>query len=688
MPTYEKTIWHTGDVITLENMQKIENQLELVTPGATGALRYDQSQELSASEQECVKQNLGLQTSAAYSGYPIITADSNTFVLKNAVVGAPIYNLQLYLPLPTPSSTPTPQAPYLADIPSSIQIAFTSIDGEETYTTYDIPLTFQDISFFGYLTVTEGSKENIKPLFVSIPSTLIHWTSYNSSAKFFTGQGVPAGSANTSKGFSTFYKQVPYTSITDQAGNNFSFGIANQTIYLRDQQVTSVNNLTQYLNYNHVRFNYELVRRPDINITIPEIVVPKARCKVTCSYGTIMDVKYYQNAMMNIPPDISFALPTTSVSGTNVVKVTGAVNNVQAKTLTLTRNGLVYTDSGTPTPTAPIQFVGAKQIKITKIKEHTKLVDAKELFPTKDGFIWSGNIVTGTSALFKAHPYTIPAIFRNEYISVSAVSDSNCRGRYTTSQSETPYYINKYYNTSSILGSFSPDSVNTQFWFESASDNDEEILAIKDIGITWGQVGTVLEPEITTVDLPETFYCGQLDLTDGTMQQVKTSSTMGITINTNYAFVSSDALVIDSFDLTTNQITCIFPEKVVAHSIVSPNESASTHYYYRASSAGLLEGTYTIQNVGASNVRLAIQDSRFTSREAAETILQDTNDLMTFAIPVNTPILRSFNQLIYPLSGDPQFIMLNLDGTINLTYYISINSKLNQLEQMINSLSS
>lgn len=688
MSTYEKTIWHTGDVITLENMQKIENQLELVTPGATGALRYDQSQELSASEQERVKQNLGLQTDINYSGYPIITADKNTFVLKNAVVGAPIYNLQLYVPWPIPNSTPTPQAPYLTDIPSSVQIAFTSIDGEETYATYNVPLNLQDNIFFGDVTIADGSKETVTPVFVSIPSTIIHWTGYNSSAKFFTGQGVPSGVANSSRGFATFYKQVPYTNITNQTGNNFSFGISNQTIYLRDQQMTTINILTQYLNNNHVRFNYELTSHSAIDITIPEIIVPKARCKVTCSYGSIMDVKYYQNAMMNIPPDISFALPTTSVTGTNVVKVTDAANNVQAKTLILARNDFIATDSGTPAPTAPLQFIGTKQVKITKIKEHAKIVDVKELFPTKDGFIWSGDTVTGTSALFKAHPYTIPAIFKNEYISVSAVSDSNCRGRYTTSQSETPYYLNKYYNTSSILGSFSPDSTDTQFWFESTSDNDEEILAIKDIGITWGQMGTVLEPEIVTIDLPEKFYCGQLDLIEGTMQQVKTSSTMGITVNTNYAFVSSDALVIDSFDSTTNQITCIFPEKVIAHSIISPNDSASTHYYYRASSEELSEGAYTIQNVGASNVRLAIQDSRFTSREAAEAILADTNDLITFAIPINTPILRSFDQLIYPISGEPQFIMFNLDSTINLTYYISINNKLNQLEQMINSLNS
>ena len=64
MSTYTKTNWAKGDLITHEKLNKIEDQLETVTPGATGSVRYDKMVSISSIEKSVARNNIDAVGSA------------------------------------------------------------------------------------------------------------------------------------------------------------------------------------------------------------------------------------------------------------------------------------------------------------------------------------------------------------------------------------------------------------------------------------------------------------------------------------------------------------------------------------------------------------------------------------------------------------------------------------------------
>ena len=80
MGTYNKTVWSNGDLITHEKLNKIEEQLELVTPGATSSIRHDKNLNLSTEQQGIARFNI------AAASTNDVTSLENSITAANAAL--------------------------------------------------------------------------------------------------------------------------------------------------------------------------------------------------------------------------------------------------------------------------------------------------------------------------------------------------------------------------------------------------------------------------------------------------------------------------------------------------------------------------------------------------------------------------------------------------------------------------
>jgi hypothetical protein len=76
MATYKKNIWHTGEIITAEKMNNIENQLTLITPAATNIIPTYEPTEVYSSGDYCEYKGKFYKLTSETSSKPPIYDDN------------------------------------------------------------------------------------------------------------------------------------------------------------------------------------------------------------------------------------------------------------------------------------------------------------------------------------------------------------------------------------------------------------------------------------------------------------------------------------------------------------------------------------------------------------------------------------------------------------------------------------